>query len=437
MRVQSVVGIIAITLLFVGVTSFAVVASSQYATELLASHKQIIEVPQRLPGYAAREEAELDNEEIAQKTLIARKKRGFEPAQFARANVGAVEAAKAASQQSHVVAPRPVWPGVKQFNKVTMDTIEDGKDKAEQVVKSGRILSSQNEAATHPQFHPYESSGKRVRGAAEHRLKIKTAVSTAQGALQTSAAVAEKAVRKQLLSVSIPKSQSLVAADERGSPPAAEAAEADPAPAAEPAADPAADPAAPEAGAASPAEAGGEAAETPGDIVAAAPKERAAAVPKQAPADAGQGKLEAKGVNVKGTSWDLLGNWQGVGSLDDHPADVIVPIAQSKVGEPLVGEPLLESEQEAEGGAAQEAAVAGSQRLASAPPAAQPGAHLLAGAKGMDHFVKMGAAAPAARGVDHSSALELKSPALALHTLRDKERKDSPQAQEPLFERIF
>ena len=436
MRVQSVVGIIAITLLFVGVTSFAVVASSQYATELLASHKQIIEVPQRLPGYAAREEAELDNEEIAQKTLIARKKRGFEPAQFARANVGAVEAAKAASQQSHVVAPRPVWPGVKQFNKVNMDTSVDGKDQAEQVVKSGRILSSQNEAATHPQFHPYESSGKRVRGAAEHRLKVKTAVATAQGTLQTSAAVAEKAVRKKLLSVSIPKSQSLVAADARDTPPATEA---DPAPAAEPAADPAA----PEAGAASPAEAGGEAAvaapaETPGDIIAAAPTEIAPAVPKQAPADAGQGKLEAKGVNVKGTSWDLLGNWQGVGSLDDHPADVIVPIAQSKVGVPLAGEPLLESEQEVEGGSAQEGAVAGSQRLASGPPAAQPGAHLLAGAKGMDHFIKMGAAAPAAaRGVDHSSALELKSPALALHTLRDKVRKDSPQAQEPLFERIF
>jgi len=446
MRVQSVVGIIAATLLFVGVTSFAVVASSQYATELLASHEQVIQVPERLPGYAAREEAELDNEEIAQDRLIARKNRGYDgPAQFARANEGAVTAAKAVSQQSHALAHSAVWPAVQHFNKVTMNTIAGGKaasdqnhlaahqavwpavksfnDNAAQVVENG-FLSSQNPAT---QFHPSDSTEKVVRGAAEHRLKVKTAVATAQGALQTSAAVAEKAVRKQLLSVSIPASQRLVAAGERVSAPSALA---DAAPAAE------------EAGAASPAETGGEAAAAaPDDIVAAAPTAPAPAAPKQAPADAGQGKLEGKGVNVKGTSWDLLGNWQGVGSLDDHPADVIVPIAQAKVGEPLVGEPLLESEQEVEGGAAggaQEKAVAGSQRLAAAPPAAAPGANLLAGAKGMDHFVKMGAATPAASdSVDHSRALELKSPTLALHTLRDKVRKDSPGAQEPLFERIF
>ena len=65
------------------------------------------------------------------------------------------------------------------------------------------------------------------------------------------------------------------------------------------------------------------------------------------------------------------------------------------------------------------------------------------GARGLDKFVHIRAPAPqqalaaAVEAHDGSKVLELKSPVIQLRTLRDKIRKDSPQAQEPLFERIF
>jgi hypothetical protein len=342
-RVVNAVGIMAAMLLLAACASLAIVVGRQQSTGILAQREEIIKVPERLPAYAAQEEAELAQEE-------------------------------AAADKSEERRAADAHGATKLFSKVVLHS----------VIAKGT------------------STG--VKSAAEHRLKVKTAVAMAQGALHQETAVAEKKVQSQLAARVIPVSKRAAVQDPRRA----------------------------------------------ADHLAAAPVHgQALALAMQAAPDAGGDKLEAKGVNVKGSSFDLFGNWDGVGSLDGAESDRMVPVEDAKVGEPLEGGPLLEAVDAARGkpdapvGGGEAAQALSTQRLAAKPEGANVGAKLMLGARGLDKFVHIRAPAPqqalaaAVEAHDGSKVLELKSPVIQLRTLRDKIRKDSPQAQEPLFERIF